>query len=53
MFAPMAGKIALPIAIDIEAPNRAPACDGFFPNTCVNRLVLPLHMARKPHINRD
>jgi hypothetical protein len=53
MFAAMACKIALPIAVNIKAPDRAPALNWLFPNSGVNRLVMPLDIARKTNIDRD
>jgi hypothetical protein len=53
MLAAMARKIALPVAVNIKTSDRASALNWLFPNPGVNRLVMPLDMARKANINRD
>jgi len=46
LLAAMSGEISLPIAIDVESPDQAPALNRFIPDARVHRLAAPVDVAR-------
>ena len=52
VFASMAGEVALPVAIDIEAPGQPGATDRVLPHAGEDCPALPGHILRHANIHR-
>src|ERR1700758_3316265 len=53
LFATVAGQVALPVAIDVDAAHHDGSFDGGFPYPGVDGFVPPLHVLGHAHIDRN
>jgi hypothetical protein len=44
-------EVTLPVAVDVEAPDRVSALNWIFPDRCMNGLPTPWNVAWKTNVN--
>jgi hypothetical protein len=53
MFAAVAGKVALPISVDVQTPRHAAVANRFLPDASEYCLAAPLRIAGKAYVERN
>jgi hypothetical protein len=53
VLAPVADEVGLPVAVDVEAPDRPPSLDGRLPDRGPDALSAPDDLAREADVDGD